>query len=132
MSYPALEALNLKIIAFIQSEPANIQKYIIDRHDPSPKFPIIADPERSIYNLYGVDDSVSAGARSLVKIPDWLQSTFRKGFKQGNVDGSLTLVPAHFLIEQNSHKIYKVNYGVDYYSNVPIVEIMDFAQFGVD
>ncbi len=132
MSYRALDELNLKIIAFIQSEPANIQRYIFDRHDPQPQFPIIADPDRTVYNLYGVNDSMSAAARSLVKLPDWLHASFGSNFKQGKVDGSLTLVPAQFLIGQNSHKIYKVNYGADYYNSAPIVEIMDFAQFGAD
>ena len=130
MSYPALAELGLKVIAFIQSEPENVKKFIYGRHDPAPPFPIIADPERKIYDLYGVDDSLSAGARSLVKLPDWLNATFAQGFKQGTIDGSTTLVPAQFLIERRSQKIYKVNYGADYYDHVPIVEIMDFAQFG--
>lgn len=132
MSYRALDELNLKIIAFIQSEPENIQRYIFDRHSPKPQFPIIADPDRTIYDLYGVNDSISAAARSLVRLPDWLQSTHINRFKQGKVDGSLTLVPAQFLIEKNSQKIYKANYGADYYDSTPIVEIMDFAQFGAD
>jgi peroxiredoxin Q/BCP len=129
LAYPAFQELNLNVVAFIQSQPENIKHYIFDRHTPPPQFPIIADPERTVYDLYGVRDSLPAAARSLVKLPDWVQASFRKGFKQGTADGSLTLVPAQFLIERSS-KIYKANYGVDYYDHLPIVEIMDFAQFG--
>jgi peroxiredoxin Q/BCP len=128
MSYPELQKENLKVIAFVQSEPENIKKYILDRHNPKPAFPIIADPERLIYDQYGVSDSLVAASRSLVKLPSWLQAKYRNGFDQGKIDGSLTLVPAQFLLERN--KIYKANYGVNYYDNLPIVEIMNFALFG--
>jgi len=132
LSYPLFEKQNLKVIVFIQSKPENIKKYIIKRHNPSPKFPIIADPERTIYNLYGVDDSLNAAAKSLVKLPSWVQSTFIKGLKQGKIDGSFTLVPAQFLIGPRKLKIYKVKYGVDYYDHLPFVDVMDFAMFGGD
>lgn len=132
LSYSRFEDLNLKVLAFVQSKPENIKKYIFDRHIPPPKFPIIADPLRLIYDLYGVSDSIPKAAKSLVKLPAWVQSSFRKGFKQGRVDGSLTLVPAQFLLGPRDLRIYKVKYGADYYDHIPFVEIMDFAQFGGD
>lgn len=132
ISYPRLKELNLKVIAFVQSKPENIKKYIINRHQPSPPFPIIADPLREIYNMYGVDDSLPAAARSLVKIPGWLYASLGKGFRQTEIDGSLTLVPAQFLIEPGGQKIHTVNYGVDYYGSLPMVGIMDFAMFDSD
>ncbi len=129
---PRLEALGLKVVAFIQSEPENVQRYILDRHQPKPPFTIIADPKREIYDLYGVHDSLRSASHSFIHIPAWLQATLGKGFTQGKVDGSASLVPAHFLVGPYDMSVYKASYGNDYFQDWPMIEIMDFAQFGPD
>lgn len=130
MTMPQLNELNLKVLAFIQSEPQNIQHYIYERHSPAPTFPIIADPQRKIYDLYGVHDSLKPLKRGLSHIPPWLKASLRQGYVQGKVDGSLSLVPAHFLIGPYDSTIYKASYGNDYFQDWPLLEILDFAQFG--
>lgn len=130
LDLPRLEELGLKVIAFIQSEPENVQRYILDRHQPKPLFPIIADPDRKIYDLYGVNDSVSAAGRSFARIPAWLEATIAKGFHQGKIDGNASLVPAHFLVGPYDLSIHKASYGNDYFQDWPMIEIMEFAQFG--
>lgn len=130
VEYPRFEQLGLKVIVFVQSQPENIKRYILERHIPPPPFPMIADPGRKIYQLYGVDDSLPAAVRSIRKIPSWLQAYAGHRFKQGKIDGSLTLVPAQFLIGQYDLKIYKAHYGADYFDDLTTIEILDFAQFG--
>ncbi len=127
---PRLDKLDLKVIAFIQSEPENIQRYIYDRHSPLPNFPVIADPKRKIYDLYHIDDSLKPLARAAVHVPNWFRATIGKGFRQGKVDGSLSLVPAHFLIGPQNLTIHSAGYSNDYFQDWPMIEILEFAQFG--
>lgn len=129
LAYKDLEPTGLKVIVFIQSEPENIQKNIYERHEPKPPFPIIADPKREIYDQYAVKDSKAAAIKSIRKVPSWISATV-KGFQQATFDGSLTLVPAQFLINKGDQTIYKANYGVDYYDHLAMIEITEFAQFG--
>ncbi len=134
LQMPRFDELGLKVVAFIQSEPANIKRYIYDRHTPLPTFPIIADPQRKIYDLYHISDSLKPlkTIATTKSIPSWLQSTLGHGFTQGKIDGSASLVPAHFLIGPYDLTIYKARYGEDYFNDLPMIEILEFAQFGAD
>ena len=130
VEYPNFKKLGLEIITFVQSKPENIQKYIYGNNVPLPPFPIIADPDRKIYDLYGVTDSYLAAVPSLRHVPDWLWNIVGGKYKQGKVDGSLGLVPAQFMIGTDDTKVYKVYYGVDYFDHLAMSEILEFAQFG--
>jgi peroxiredoxin Q/BCP len=130
IEYPKFEKLGLKLVVFIESDEDNIKKYIVDRHTPKPPFPLISDIGHKIYDQYGVEPSVAAYIRSVKKWPSWAYSVNKLGFKQGKVDGSAFMVPAQFLIDGNDFTIYKASYGVDYYDQLPMVELLDFAQFG--
>jgi peroxiredoxin len=129
LEMPHFEKLGLKVIAFLQSDADHIQRYIYDRHIPPPPFPIIPDPKRRIYSRYGVGTSLAAGIRSVPKLPDWLRATIDKSFRHGVVDGNLGLVPAQFLIGPDL-KVYKAHYGRDYFDDISMVELLEFAQFG--
>lgn len=130
VAVPQLEELGLNIVAFMQSEPENIQRYIYERHTPAPTFPIIADPDRTYYNLYGVQESVKPLSRAPLQIPSWLKATLWHGYKQGKIDGSVSMVPAHFMTDPYDGTIYKASYSSDYFQDWPMIEILDYAQFG--
>lgn len=132
LQYPKYQELGLSIVVFIQSSPENIQKNIYDRHNPVPPFPVIADPKREVYDLYGVNESLGAAVKSIRKAPAWLRSHLGNGYKQTTIDGSMTLVPAQFLIGQYNLRIYKIHYGVDYFDHLSLGEILEFAQFGAE
>ena len=87
MEYPLLKKHNCEVIAFIQSTTENVQTNIIKRHDKKPPFPVIADIDRKIYDLYGVQNSVMAFARSMKEIPHWVHAVRKDGFKQKEIDG---------------------------------------------
>lgn len=127
--YPKLNKLGLEIITFIQSKPENIDKFILNNGATMPPFPIIADPMRKIYSLYGVEESYSAALKSIKRIPDWFWNVIGKKHIHGKMDGSLSLVPAEFMIGPDEFKLYKVHYGVDYFDHLAIAEILEFAQF---
>lgn len=118
-----------EVIAFIQSDRASIEENIYGRHTPKPKFPIVADADRTVYDLYGVQTSVSAAIRSIPEIPYWVESMTKHGFKHGKVDGNLFLVPAMFLINGQSKKIIKAIYGTSFYDHATFTNIYESLFF---
>lgn len=119
---PDLEAQGVKVVCFVQSTQENIEKNIINRHDVKPPFTIVSDPNKIIYDLYGVEESALKYFTSLRKAPEWIYSSFKLNFKQPEVDGSVTLVPAQFLIDSDE-TIIKVHYGTDYADDMTYSEI---------
>jgi peroxiredoxin len=126
---PKFKSKGLEIITFVQSSRENIIKDIVERHTPTPPFTLIADPKRNIYNLYGVQDSLVAGAKSVIELPSWVDAHFRKGFKQTHVDGSLLLVPAQFVINPQG-AVEIAHYGTNYNDHLPFIEIYNVLMFG--
>lgn len=121
---PDLESHGVKIVCFVQSPRENIEKNVINRHDVKPPFAVIPDPDKVIYDLYGVEESALKYFTSLRKAPEWIYSSYKLSFKQPEVDGSVTLVPAQFLIDADG-TIIKVHYGTDYADDMTYSEIID-------
>jgi peroxiredoxin len=114
-----------KTIAFIQSTEANIEKNIIDRHAPSPAFSIVSDHEQDFYKMFGVRPSVSKTlAHSVKHAARWMDASFKKGFKQANVDGNAFMVPAVFLINAERNICY-ADYDADFYGDTTFNSIYD-------
>lgn len=121
---PDLEAQGIKVVCFVQSTQEDIKKNVIDRHDPKPPFTIVPDPNKEIYSLFGVEESALKYFTSLRQLPEWIYSSYTLHFKQPEVDGSVTLVPAQFLIDADG-TIIKVHYGTDYADDMTFSEIKD-------
>src|SRR5689334_751502 len=47
------------VIAFIQSDPDEIERNIFERHDPSPPFSIVPDKDQDFYRMLGVTRSAA-------------------------------------------------------------------------
>lgn len=125
LEYPMLQKQKCRVVAFVQSTSENIKANIYDRHEHRPPFPIIADVQRKYYDLYGVTTSKLATAMSIKDIPYWLQSVYKLGFKQSDVDGDLFLVPAHFLVRSRDNKIVSSTYGSSFYENETFTKIYE-------
>jgi peroxiredoxin len=123
LEYATLIEHGCEVLAFVQSEKQDIVDNIYGRHVIKPAFSIIADRKRRIYDLYGVNDSVRAAVRSLARIPTWLHSIRKQGFKQRTIDGNLFLVPASFLIDGRSRKIIQASYGSSFYETEAFMDI---------
>ena len=121
---PDLEMQGVKVVCFVQSTQENIEKNVINRHDLKPPFNVVPDPDKIIYDLYGVEESALKYFTSLRKAPEWIYSSYKLHFKQPEVDGSATLVPAQFLIDSDG-TIIKVHYGTDYADDMTYSEIKD-------
>ena len=119
---PDLETQGVKVVCFVQSTRENIEKNVINRHDLKPPFALVPDPYKIIYGLYGVEESALKYFTSLRKVPEWIYSSYKLHYKQPEVDGSVTLVPAQFLIDSDG-TIIKVHYGTDYADDMTYSEI---------
>lgn len=127
--YSRLKELDCDVIAFVQSDENSINENIYGRHDLHPGFSIVADSAKKYYDQFGVSSSVAGTLRQITKIPYWLESVKKLGFKQGKIDGDLFLVPAWFLVSNYSNQIVRSDRGIDFYSHetfLPIYESLTF------
>jgi thioredoxin-dependent peroxiredoxin len=90
-------------------------------------WPLIGDPDKRIYNLYGVEQSIfktikTMFATSLVQA--------KKDTKELNLptdnDASMNLIPADFFIDEN-FKIVKAHYGAHLDDHIDMEELIAFA-----
>jgi len=120
-NYKKLHKKGLYIIAFFQSPKEKILKYVGKQNPP---FPIVPDPEKEIYKLYGVEESLLKSLKAIRKTEKFKEAK-NLGFKGGESDGSKTTVPADFLIDEKGI-IKKAYYGRDISDHLPIEEIEEF------
>jgi peroxiredoxin len=117
--YDELNKKGLKIIAFFQSSRDSMIQYVGKQDVP---FPLIPDPKREVYKLYGIE-------KSWIKyILGGMTGKMRKarklGYKIGKMEGQLNLVPADFLIENLTIK--RAYYGKNIGDHIPFEEIFSF------
>jgi peroxiredoxin len=62
-------------------------------------------------------------AKSITKIPYWLNSVREHGFKQAKVDGNLFLVPAYFLINGRTGTLVRTDYAKSFYEHRTFADI---------
>lgn len=117
------EKAGLVEVAVFQSPVDSIREYAVGE---TIEFPVIADPERKLYALYGAETSWLAFAKSATRLKD-VASAASKGFLPGKMEGKVNQVPAEFLIDE-SGIIRKAFYGVDIGDHLDIATIEDFLK----
>ncbi len=122
-SYPFLQVRGLSILAFFEYSKENILRYVGQQHAP---FPIVADPERRIYKLYGVESSWLGTLRGLLRLSDFSNAA-SKGLLFFNPHNDVALIPADFLIGADL-VIQTAYYGKDIGDHLPIEEIYRFVK----
>ncbi len=129
---PLLADAKCDVLAFIQSNPEQVQKNIYDRHKVQPPYPIIPDKAMKHYKQFGIKPSAKTAGKIIRDIPHWVHSVRDHGFKQGKIDGSFFIAPAIFLLHKNSRKIIYADYKSDLFEHEtfsPIYErILTFAR----
>lgn len=129
VEYPLLRKNGCEVIAVVQSTAENVQQHIYRRHSLRPQYPIIADQARELYDAYAVHTSLKAVGRSITDIPYWLQSVFKHGYRQTEVDGNLLIVPAMFLIAPRTQELTLVEYGKSFYDHSTFTTVYDALTF---
>jgi peroxiredoxin len=123
----AFEENDFKIIYFFESSSKLLLKSIF--HQEISPIPLVGDPEKKIYQQYGVETS------ALKMISTLFVKGAMKDLKAGGAlnlptekdkDATQTLMPADFLIDE-SFKIHKAHYGKNLNDHISIDDIKRFA-----
>lgn len=88
--YESYQKAGLQIVAVFESTA--------DKFDPKAalNFPMIADPGKELYRLYGAEVRNSAAFQPSVGAK--LMKAIFAGHRQGKIEGQIGQIPAHFLI----------------------------------
>jgi len=116
--HASLVKKNLHLVAVFQSPMESILKYAGKQNPP---FPVIADPARDLYRLYGVDSSWVGFIRGSLRLSS-VTSALMKGFWPGKMEGIKSMVPADFLIGPDL-TVQVAYYGSDIGDHLPIDKI---------
>lgn len=128
--YKLLQKNGCEVIAFVQSNEANIETNIMQRQEMLPPFPIVSDQQQDIYKLFGVSPNTAKAAKYTTKhASHWLEATMKKGFTQANIDGSAFLVPAFFLVDKQG-VIQLMSYDASFYEDESLTPIYEYLTFG--
>jgi len=98
LRYPGYQQAGLEVLAVFESPRENILQYVGKQDAP---FPIVADPQAQLYDLYGVETSESKVAKTMA-MPE-AQETIHAAAAQGFVltpepGSNFNRMPAEFLI----------------------------------
>jgi thioredoxin-dependent peroxiredoxin len=110
----------LSLVAVFQSAREGILDHVGKQRPP---FPIIPDPGHSIYRRYGVEASLQGFLLGLTLRMGKALRAMARGFLPGRMEGSITLVPADFLIGPDGD-ILVAYYGKDISDHLPIEVIL--------
>ena len=123
LRYEAVERHGLEVIAVFESPPDAFPSGM--KTPAHPKFTMIADDRKKIYEAYYTESRFSAVIRPSVAV-GFLRAIF-SGFKQGKVEGDLGQIPAHFLIAEDG-MIEDVHYGKNIDDHIAWKKVDDFLK----
>ena len=112
------------IVGIFDSPIDNLKKYV-KKHDAP--FTILADENNTYYRAYGIEHSITGLLKGMVVRMPTLTTGMLKGYIPSSIKGSLTTMPADFLINRKGI-IERVYYGNDEGDHLPIQEVLDFSR----
>lgn len=115
----AFENFDLSLVAVFQSPRAQIAQHL-DKQQPP--FPILSDPHLHMYRDYRVETSMHALIGATLHLRK-VWRAMRLGFLPGRIQGSVTRVPADFLIGPHGD-ILIAYYGRDISDHLPIETLL--------
>jgi len=123
-NYDYFKSKNLQLLAFFESPRESILKYVGNQNCP---FPLIGDPNREIYKMYGIESSWLRFAISMLTRLNSLIKAAVKGFYPGKMEGEIALLPADFLINTD-FTIHTAYYGKDIGDHLSINKIKEWLE----
>jgi thioredoxin-dependent peroxiredoxin len=116
-------AEGVEVIGVFESTPEYIKEYLSRRGLP---FPIIPDPEGVLYELYGVQRSMSGLWLGMFRMPTLLRALFDPDYRMAVPDADVTRIPADFLLGPEQ-EIVDAYYGKDIGDHIPFKRIDAFV-----
>jgi thioredoxin-dependent peroxiredoxin len=120
-AHPSLHERGLVMLSFWQSPKADILETVGTQEPP---FPLIPDPQKRIYALYGVENRFGAPWKVLLE-PKLAVRALRSPFMKLKISGEVDLVPADFLLNPDL-TIHAAYYGKHVGDHIPIKDIKRF------
>lgn len=121
LAYDRLEKYNLKLLTIFESPAASIRK---DVGRQAPPFPIIPDPERKLYKLFGVTISWTGFVKIFFIRPKHVfEAIFKNGFIPKFAEAT-PMMPADFLINPDG-TIRLAYYGKDIGDHLPFDDLYE-------
>ena len=90
-------------------------------------FPILADEAGTFYQRYRVERSVAGTLKGMIFRAPTLLRAMGKGYLPTSLEGSLTTMPADFLIDEQG-VIEVAHYGTDDGDHLPLEAVRAFSQ----
>lgn len=127
-AYPRLERLGVQVIGVFGSSLEGLRARVGQQNPP---FPLLADPDDAIHNLYGTGHSVLGFMASFAPngIAAFLEGS-RLGIVHGSTDGEATRMPADFLIGADL-RIEAALYGGNAFEHISIKALEQWGQNGL-
>lgn len=120
--HAAYQQAGLAMVAIFESPPDAMQRYVGRQAAP---FPLIADPEATLYRLYGVENSAEKAAATvaLPSTQEVIATAASHGFHLTPEEGSNMLrMPADFLIGPDGH-LLEAHYANYVWDHLPFTRI---------
>lgn len=112
------------IVTVFDSSLENLQRHAQKHHAP---FAILADQDNACFKLYEIEHSLPGMLKSMiVRLPALLDAMLLKGYMPWRIKGSITRMPADFLIDENGI-IQTAYYGKDAGDHLAFSQIKAFA-----
>ncbi|PTQ89608.1 redoxin domain-containing protein [Agitococcus lubricus] len=112
------QARGLETVAIFQSPKDSILEYA--GSEPS-VIRILPDPERTLYQRYGVEGSWAGFVKGALQLGTFAQA-LKSGHLPGKVEGEMNMIPADFVIDEQG-TIRLAYYGKDISDHVAIEDI---------
>ena len=125
--YAEWKAQGLELLAVFESPQANILQYVGKQDAP---FPIIADPEATLYDLYGVESSEAKVSDTMSRpdVQEKVGQAAEAGFVLTKEEGSnFFRMPAEFLIGPGL-RVALAHYNRYVYDHLPFEMIEEAAE----
>lgn len=111
------------IVAIFDSPVDNLKRHAEGHKAP---FPILADEENKYYREFGIEHSVYGLLKGMImRMPTLIKGMF-KGYIPTSFKGSLTTMPADFLIDREGI-IQVAYYGEDEGDHLPFDKVKEFS-----
>jgi peroxiredoxin len=112
------------IVSVFDSPLNNLQKHAGKHRAP---FAVLADENNHYYQKYGIEHSIPGVLKGMfLRMPQLLYGMFVKGYLPLSIKGSMTTMPADFLIDEQGI-IRLSHYGKDEGDHLPFEQIKVFA-----
>lgn len=113
----------MHMLGVFHSKAEKLTSYAEARKVP---FPIIPDPEMTLYDLYGVEKSLPGLGRGLMRFGDVVKMISGGLFQIKPYDVTAMVLPANFLIDPDGI-IREAHYGNDIGDHLPLKTVQAFA-----